>query len=179
MTILRSSIFALLISAAVFLSAPALSDEDKHMNAAYISPDEKATEAFAALPQDQPFDMLNMIKFKDVADYAADSGFADKGWTGAEAYAEYGRHSGPIAQRMGATTAYGGAPQLTMIGPDSEQWDAIFVVRYPNAAAFFGLVTDAEYLKHAFHRSAAVEDSRLVRIALPPTDGQGGAFEIE
>ena len=134
----------------------------------YISPNPAATEAFAKLPQDEPIHMLNMIRFKDKAGYADDSGFADKGWSGARAYEEYGNRIRHIADRVGSSIVYAGVPQLSMIGPDGESWDAIFVVRYPDAAAFNALVTDAEYLQHAFHRTAAVADSRLVRLAEPP-----------
>ena len=134
----------------------------------YISPSQAASDAFAKLPQHEPIHMLNMIRFKEKADYAEDSGFADKGWSGERAYQEYGNSIRHIAERVGSSVVYAGVPQLTMIGPDGEKWDAIFVVRYPNAEAFFGLVSDKEYLQHAFHRSAAVADSRLIRLAEPP-----------
>ncbi len=136
----------------------------------YVNSDAKAYAAMQALPTDQPFDMLNMIRYKDQADYKKNSGFEEKGWTGAEAYAEYSRHSSPIAQRAGGSVTYLGMPKLTMIGPMHEQWDAVFIVSYPNLAAFLALVQDPEYQKHAFHRRAAVADSRLIRLMPAPTE---------
>lgn len=133
--------------------------------ATYVNSDPKAYAAMQKLPKDQPLHMLNMIRFADKATYEAGSEFAARGWTGAQAYAEYSRHSGPIANKVGGTVVYLGMPQLTLIGPEHEKWDAIFIVSYPNLASFLALVGDREYKKHAFHRSAAVADSRLVRMA--------------
>ena len=148
--------------------------EDKSSNAmesesfkTYVSSDEKAYAAMTALPQDQPFQMLNMIRYRDKAKYEAGSEFAAKNWSGAEAYAEYGRHATPIAERVGGKLVYVGDPQLTMIGPEHEQWDAIFIMAYPNLKSFLGLVGDPEYKKHAFHRAAGVADSRLIRLETP------------
>jgi len=131
----------------------------------YINASEEAAAAMLEFPQDQPVDMLNMIRFKQKAEYPVDSAFAQKNWSGQQAYAEYGRHTSPIIAKLGSKVEYNGVPQLTVVGPDSEKWDAIFVVRYPNIVAFLSLINDAEYQKHVFHRSAAVADSRLYRLA--------------
>jgi len=136
--------------------------------ATYINSDPKAYAAMQKLPTDEPLHMLNMIRFKDKADYKEGSEFAAKGWTGAQAYAEYNRRSSPIANRTGGKPLYFGMPQLTLIGAEHEKWDVIFIISYPNLASFLALVSDPEYKKHAFHRSAAVADSRLVRMAPAP-----------
>ena len=43
-----------------------------------------------------------------------------------------------------------------------ERWDEILLVEYPSAAAFAAMVTSPEYKAIVFHRTAALEDSRLV-----------------
>lgn len=130
----------------------------------YVNSDEKAYAAMQELPVDEPLYMLNMIRYNDLAKYDEGSEFASKGWSGSQAYAEYTRHSSPIAQRTGGNVVYAGKPQLTLIGPEYEQWDAIFIVSYPNLNSFLALITHPDYKKHAFHRSAAVADSRLIRM---------------
>jgi len=135
----------------------------------YIDSSAEAYEAMAKLPTDEPLHMLNMIRFKDIASYDEDSKYASKGWTGEQAYREYGRLVSPITNRQGGKTIYFGQPQLTVIGPEHENWDAIFIVQYPNFASFMGLLNDPSYKEHAFHRSAAVADSRLIRMT-PPTE---------
>lgn len=133
--------------------------------ARYVNSDKRAYAAMQQLPKDEPFYMLNMIRYNDKAKYQSESEFAAKGWSGKEAYTEYGSHSSHVAKRIGAKVVYVGEPQLTLIGPDHQQWDAIFIISYPNLDAFLALIGDPEYQKHAFHRRAAVADSRLVRMA--------------
>ncbi|MFK8047824.1 MAG: DUF1330 domain-containing protein [Halioglobus sp.] len=131
----------------------------------YIDASTSALEAMLKLPMDEPIHRLNMIRFKEKAEYEKGSEFAAKGWTGAQAYAEYRRHAGPIAGRLGSKSLYGGMSQLTVIGPEGQQWDSIFILSYPNVLALKGLSEDPEYRKHAFHRTAGVADSRLIRMA--------------
>ncbi len=124
----------------------------------YIDPERAAFEAFKALPRDVPVNMLNLIKLKDVASY--DDG---RECSGAEAYAAYGRESGPIFKRVGGTIIWRGEPKVMLIGPEAEAWDMAFVARYPTASAFLEMVTDPEYQIAVKHRQAAVADSRLLR----------------
>lgn len=134
---------------------------------AYINSTPEAYAQMQGLPMDEPLQMLNMIRFKEKAEYAEGSEFATKDWTGEQAYAEYSRRSSPIANRVGGKPIYIGVPQLTLIGPQHEKWDAAFIIEYPDLATFLALVNDPEYKKHAFHRSAAVADSRLIRMTPP------------
>jgi len=147
----------------LFGAAPAAAEEA--VPPAYINSTPEVYAQMQHLPMDEPLQMLNMIRFKDKAEYAEGSEFAAKDWTGQQAYAEYSRRSAPIANRVGGKPIYIGIPQLTLIGPQHEKWDAAFIVEYPDLATFLALVNDPEYKKHAFHRSAAVADSRLIRMA--------------
>ncbi|MEM7457830.1 MAG: DUF1330 domain-containing protein [Pseudomonadota bacterium] len=134
----------------------------------YVNSTPEAYAAMQALPMDQPLQMLNLIRFNDDAAYAEGSEFASKGWSGEQAYAEYSRLSAPFATGVGGKPIYIGVPQLMLIGPQHETWDAAFIIEYPSFAAFLSFVNDPEYQKNAFHRSAAVADSRLIRLAPPP-----------
>jgi len=129
----------------------------------HIDPERDQFEAFKDLPRDTPINMLNLVRFKDRADY---EGTAPKGVvTGADAYKAYSRESGPIFARVGGSILWRGAPELMLIGPKDEAWDVAFVARYPNAGAFMEMVTDPDYRKAVKHRQAAVLDSRLLRCA--------------
>jgi len=169
----RISIIA--ISSALFLSVSAFAeDSSPQVNAAdasspatYITSTEEAYAAMQVLPMDQTIQMLNLVRFKEVADYDPETGFADKGWTGEEAYAEYGRNVSPILTASGGKPIYAGTPQLSLIGPEHEKWDAVFIIEYPNVQSFLGFVSDPDYISHAFHRTAAVADSRLIRMTPP------------
>ena len=136
----------------------------------FVDPEREQFEAFKALPRDAPVMMLNLLRFRDRAAY--DDG---RDCTGAEAYAAYGRESGPIFRRVGGEILWRGDPQVTLIGPPQERWDMIFVARYPSAAAFLEMVTDPDYRVAVKHRQAAVLDSRLIRTAEVP---KGAGFGI-
>lgn len=137
----------------------------------FVDPERAQFEAFKGLDRDHPIEMLNLVRFRDQAAYPAGHALADAGLTGAEAYRQYGVDTAPIIARLGASILWRGAFQTTLIGPEDEQWDEVFVARYPTAHAFLEMVTDPAYQKAVVHRQAAVETSRLIRCA----PSQGGA----
>src|SRR5690606_3658148 len=96
------------------------------------------------------------------------------GWTGARAYKEYSKTSGPVFQRVGGTIIWRGAMESMVIGPQDEKWDSAFIARYPSSAAFMEMITDPDYKKAVVNRQAAVLTSRLVRFGeLGGADGFG------
>lgn len=133
------------------------------MNTTYNDPTRAQLDAFKDLPRDQPIEMLNLVRFRDQAEYPTDHAHAGKGLTGAEAYKNYGAETGPILEKVGGTILWRGRFETTLIGPADEQWDACFIAHYPNAGAFLAMVTDPEYQKAVVHRQAAVLTSRLIR----------------
>lgn len=136
----------------------------------HIDPEREQFEAFKGLPRDEPVMMLNLLRFREQAAYED-----GREATGAEAYAAYGRESEPVFRRVGGEIVWRGRPQLVLIGPADEHWDAIFVARYPSAAAFLEMVTDPDYRIAVRHRQAAVLDSRLIRtIGLGESAGFAG-----
>lgn len=127
----------------------------------HIDPSREAFQIFKDLPRDEPVQMLNLLRLRDQAAYPD-----GRQATGVEAYRAYGKHSGPIFQRVGGQIIWRGEPKLTLIGPADEAWDLAFIAAYPSAAAFLEMVTDPVYQSQAVpHRQAAVLDSRLIRHA--------------
>lgn len=133
-----------------------------------INPDRTQFEAFKALPRDRPVNMLNLVRVKDVAVYPDGTETP-----GREAYGNYGRFSAPVLERVGGSILWRGSFETVLIGPSDERWDFCFIARYPTAGAFLAMVTDPEYQKAVVHRTAAVEDSRLIRMGEMP---EGGGF---
>lgn len=140
----------------------------------YVDPSRENFDAFKALPRDTPIHMLNLVRFREKAAYPDDHRLAGKGMTGAEAYAEYGRASGPVFARVGGTVVWRGRMEAMVIGPADEKWDAAFIARYPDAGAFLQMVTDPEYRLAVVNRQAAVLTSRLIRLS--PQEGDPGNF---
>ena len=140
----------------------------------YVDPSRPNFEAFKALARNTPIEMLNLVRFRDQAVYPTGHSHAGRGLSGAEAYAEYGRTSGPVFERLGGRTVWSGKMEAMVIGPGDEKWDRAFIARYPNAAAFLAMVVDPAYKIAVVHRQAAVLTSRLIRFA-PLQPGVGFA----
>ncbi|MDC1513909.1 DUF1330 domain-containing protein [Porticoccaceae bacterium] len=136
---------------------------------ASINPSREQFQAFKALPRDKPVDMLNLVRLREVADYADLSEVS-----GADAFARYAELSAVIFQRVGGEIGWRGSPSCVVIGSSEQQWDMAFIARYPSADAFLALATDADYLTAVKHRQAAVADSLLIRCNSLPVGGQFG-----
>ena len=134
----------------------------------YVDPTRAQFDAFKALDRDRPIEMVNLVAVHAQAQYPDDHAMAAKGLTGLQAYAEYGKHSGPVLSRVGGTIIWRGAFETVLIGPADEAWDIMFIARYPDAHAFLAMVSDPEYQKAVVHRQAAVRTSRLIRCANLP-----------
>lgn len=140
------------------------------MTQRYIDPSRVNFDAFKALPRDEPIHMLNLLQFRERAEYPDGHEHAGKGWSGRRAYEEYGRASGPIFHRVGGSIVWRGTFQTVVTGPQDMQWDDGFIAAYPHAAAFFEMITDSAYQAAVVNRTAALVDSRLVRFT-PGEDG--------
>src|SRR5215211_7725741 len=107
--------------------------------------------------------MLNLVRLRAVAAYPD-----GRKASGAEAYAAYGRESGPVFERLGGKIVWQGRFALMLIGPAEERRHHCFIPAYPSVAAFAEMIRDPVYREAVKHRQAAVEDSRLIRHAALP-----------
>ena len=138
----------------------------------YIDPTKTGFQAFKELARDEPIEMLNLLLFRDKAEYADGHEHAGKGWSGRRAYEEYGKTSGPIFRRVGGSIVWRGTFQAMVTGPENREWHDGFVARYPNSAAFFEMIKDPAYQLAVANRTAALVDSRLIRFK-PAETGKG------
>ena len=138
----------------------------------YIDPDRQAWEIFKNLPKGEPIQMLNLVKVKPKADYPEGHPDHGKDISGLDAYRAYGRTTAHIFKRVGGKQIWAGKPQVRVTGPQSEAWDLAFIAEYPDSDAFIAMVRDPEYRQLVAHRTAGVDDSRLLRLA-PVTPGDG------
>jgi uncharacterized protein (DUF1330 family) len=148
--------------------------QERVMQDHYVDPTRTQFDAFKALPRNAPVAMLNLIRFRERAAYPADHPYAREALSGAEAYARYGRESAAAFARAGGTILFAGRYECMVIGPDDKHWHRIFIARYPTAAAFLGMLADPEYRAAVVNRTAAVDTSRLMRLA--PEPGEAHRF---
>jgi uncharacterized protein (DUF1330 family) len=107
----------------------------------HIDPTKEIFAQFRENDRPGPIHMLNLVRLRKEAAYPD-----GRKASGAEAYAAYGRDS----------------------GPQEERWDHCFIAEYPSVAAFVEMIRDPVYREAVKHRQAAVEDSRLIRHAVLP-----------
>ena len=109
--------------------------------------------------------MLNMLRFKTEADYSGleklDPG---KSLSGKEAYQLYIDNTIPFLEKAGSEVLFYGKSSSFLIGPLEEKWDAVLLVRHASIQEFVAFAQNEEYLAIAGHRTAALEDSRLLPI---------------
>jgi hypothetical protein len=107
--------------------------------------------------------MLNLLRFRRVADYSASPDLAPaEPISGAEAFARYVAHTLPLLRASGGDLMFLGAGGAFLIGPEQERWDQVMLVRQHSVEAFIAFASDREYLAGLGHRTAGVEDSRLL-----------------
>ncbi len=131
----------------------------------YISPTPEAIAAFIARDIAGPVRMLNLLRFRNIADYSDYPDLApDASLTGEEAYDVYGTLVLPLLDSFGAKPILMGAGGSLLIGPDDARWDRVLIVEYPGVATFLEFVQSPDYQAISGHRTAALADSRLLSI---------------
>ena len=130
----------------------------------HINPEREQFKALYDLPLDHPVFMINLLRFREKANYAADAPEAgEPPVSGAEAYKRYGQDAAPYFSGVGGKQFWIGKPEATVIGPKDEPWDLAFIAYYPTGQAFIDMVKNPDYQKATRHRTAATVDSRLIR----------------
>jgi hypothetical protein len=117
---------------------------------------------------DGPFWALNLMKYRDVADYG-DGGTSAR--TGREADDEY-TPLGPLAA-VGASVAFAADVERIVAG-DGVAWDRIGIVRYPSRRKFFEMQQRDDFKSKHVHKDAGMEFT-IVMSCLPVLPFAGAA----
>jgi uncharacterized protein (DUF1330 family) len=121
------------------------------VNALYPTADQ--IPAFFGAPEDGPFVMVNLLRFKARAEYADG---ADGHLTGQEAYMRYAEAVSQMIEALGGAIQYSGAVTGLMIGEVEEPWDMVALARYPSLASFQKMATSPQMHAIEHHRSAGL-----------------------
>ncbi len=133
----------------------------------HIDPSKEQFTVFKELPRQGTIHMLNLVRLRARAAYPD-----GREASGLDAYKAYGRETAEVFKRVGGRQFWIGSFEHTLIGPQDERWDIVFIAEYPSADAFIEMLRDPAYREAVRHRQAAVEDSRLIRIR-PGLPGAG------
>lgn len=119
-------------------------------------------EQFRQLGQSEekgPVVMLNLLKFKRVAEGETGSG--------QDAYQRYGDAAVAMIEERGGRVIWQARADQVLIGDATEDWDTVALVEYPSRQSFIEMVSNPDYMKAHAHREAGLE--RTIVIACTPT----------
>jgi hypothetical protein len=109
--------------------------------------------------------MLNLLRFREQADYPAFPQLAPPTpISGSAAYDRYVRHTIPFLRASGGSVEFFGTGGHHFVGPTEERWDLVMLIRQSSVNDFLAFASNEAYLAGVGHRTAALEDSRLLPI---------------
>lgn len=132
----------------------------------YLRPTWEAGRDFATRSMHGELVMLNLLRFREVADYSAVPWLNPaKPISGKEAFQRYIAHTLPYLRESGGDLLFLGEGGHFLIGPLGERWDMVMLVQQQSVASFLAFASHEAYLEGVGHRTAALEDARLLPIS--------------
>jgi len=137
-----------------------------------LNPDTEQLRVLIAAEREGPLQFVNLLAYRDVAQYPDGHEMAGKGLSGADAYRLYGMVALDHVTRRGGRLALYNDVEQVLIGPVAA-WDQIAIMQYPDTEAFLDMIRDPEYLGCLVHRDAGLPDTMVLvtRSLLPPAPG--------
>ena len=123
----------------------------KFENAVY--PNEEQMKGFTEGDHGEPISMVNLLKFKEKAEYP-DGRETDL--TGAEAYAIYGQGVSKLVAELGGKMVFAGTVERLALGEVEELWDQVAIAQYPNRKAMLDMMISPAYAEISPHRDAGL-----------------------
>ena len=125
-----------------------------------VFPGTEQITSFFGGPENGPFVMVNLLKFKETAEYPDGS---DADLSGARAYARYGKGIQACLAAVDGKQIYAGPVTGLMIGEVEELWDMVALVEYPSLAAMQKMMSSPEYRAIEVHRKAGLAGQLNIR----------------
>lgn len=129
---------------------------DQRLRYGTIDPEYARRLATTSADEDGPVWMVNLVAYRERADYADG---AESGLSGAEAVARYA----PLEQlaAVGAEIVFMAEVERQLLG-DSPIWNRVGVVKYPSRRAFLEMQQRPDFQARHEHKNAGVAESFVV-----------------
>jgi uncharacterized protein (DUF1330 family) len=127
-----------------------------------VMPQPEQAKAFFFGEENGPMVMVNLLKFKDKAEYP-DGSNAD--WTGKQAYLVYGAAVQKCLELVGGRAVFSGDVTGLILGDVEELWDMVALAYYPSPQAMMQMVGLPEYQGIEIHRFAGLKGQLNIRTA--------------
>ena len=118
-----------------------------------VMPNKKQMEEFLEEGHDEPIFMVNLLKFKDRAEYPDKR---ESNLSGKEAFAIYSKEVVGHLEKVGGKPIFGSEVTRLMLGEVEDLWDQVAIAMYPNRKSMLKMISDPDYIKSAQHRVAGL-----------------------
>ncbi|MEM1141511.1 MAG: hypothetical protein AAGI88_02915 [Pseudomonadota bacterium] len=134
--------------------------------------------AFPATAEDAGFDLVEVMDFREMAEYEAGSGEPER--TGAEAFAQY-EAAGSASAEIGIRTRATLDVQGVITGDTARSWDQAVILSVPSQAGYQAFLDDEARQQAEYHREAALENrySMITSPFVTTISGNGGGNDDE
>ena len=115
------------------------------MNEKYLMPTQQAGRAFIMRQIEGSIVMLNLIRFREIADYSATPELIPtEPISGKSAYQLYIEHTLPFLTESGGEILFMGEGGAFLIGPPNERWDVVLLIRQSSVNSFLAFESNQE-----------------------------------
>ena len=118
-----------------------------------LNPNDEQLQGFLDPEAKGPICMVNLLKFRDKAEYADGR---ETSLTGAEAYALYSKGVVACLEKVGGYLGFGAQVERLMLGEVEEMWDMVALAVYPSRQAMLEMIQLPEYQAIHVHRDAGL-----------------------
>ena len=129
-----------------------------------VTPNEEQMKGFMEPGYDAPIYMLNLLKFKELAEY---SDGRQTILTGAEAYGIYAAEVVSHLAKVGGAPVFAAQVERLMLGEVEELWDTVGIAMYPSRKAMMEMMMSPDYQASAVHREAGLAGQLNIEMADP------------
>ena len=119
-----------------------------------VIPTEEQMKGFVDGDVDSPISMVNLLKYKEKAEY--EDGRVTE-LTGKEAYKIYALEVAKLVEKTGGKILFGGEVSRLMLGEVEELWDMIAIAYDPSRKKMLEMMMSPEYAEISIHRTAGLE----------------------
>jgi len=118
-----------------------------------VYPNKEQIKGFMEPASEEPICMVNLLKFKEKAEYEDGR---DTDLTGREAYALYEEGVKKLLQEIGGGIGFEGDVERLALGEVEELWDVVGLAVWPSRGVMFEVMQSPEMQAISVHRSAGL-----------------------
>lgn len=118
-----------------------------------VYPNEAQMQGFSEAGPEGPIYMVNLLKFKEKAEYPDGR---ESNLTGAQAYGIYGEAVSKLLTEFGGAPMFSADVERLMLGEVEELWDKIAIAMYPSRGAMMEMMQSPKMQEIGIHRAAGL-----------------------